>query len=52
MIPIPSGPRLKVFKRYIRGTIKGVGLENIPGHGNKLFNCRREDHELGASLLE
>ena len=51
-IPIPSGPGLKVFRRYIRGTIKGVGVENIPGHGNKLFNCRREDDELGASLLE
>jgi len=51
-IPIPSRPRWKAFKGYIRGTIKGVGLENIPGHSNKLFNCRREDDKLGASLLE
>ena len=46
--PIPSRPRLKVFKRYIRGKIKEI----IPGHGNKLFNCRTEDDELGASSLE
>jgi hypothetical protein len=50
--PIPSRPGLMAFKRYIRWTIQGVGLENIPGHGNKLFNCRTEDDDLGASSLE